>query len=332
MKSSQHNAQDDCCAQCCSWCLQDCLKIDRQAPKKYANIEYELVPHPTPERTFLHPQTKSEPSVLIPREMQSLLQHSKSRQSQFDVVTQQPTSTRVGFRRIPPHLYRTGSSSSTSDSTPPPRTPVHSKNTPENKEDIIDISQSPTGTFSSAYRHSQRQSSHSKQPSISSQSIHTRDSSTDEMMGARSSGDENVENIPSLEFSLYYSIHSESLSIYMQSARDLPPKSSKSYMLVLHLTPERADTLEMKITGENRNCSLSQSFEIANIPQDEVRNHQLVIRVHDGWAAGNLLCGTILSLEGMDLFGMTSTVKLDTNANMVCQSLWGCVFGVWGVP
>lgn len=323
MKSSQHKVQEDCCAQCCSWCLQDCLKIDRRAPKRYANIEYELVPHPKPERTFLHPQTKSETPVLIPREMQSLLQQSKTRQSQFDIVTRQPTGTRVGFRKVPPHVYRTESSSSTSDSTPPPRTPVHSKMTPEHKEDIIDISQSPTGTFSSAYRHSQRQSSHSKQPSLSSQSVHTRDSSIDEMMGARSSGDENVENIPSLEFSLYYSIHNESLSIYMQSAQDLPPKSSRSYMFVLHLTPKKADTLEMKITGERRNCSLSQSFEIANIPRDEVRNHQLVIHVHDGSAAGDLLCGTTLPLEGMDLFGMTSTVQLDTNANMVCQSLLG---------
>lgn len=319
MKRSQDIQHDGCCTQCCSWCLQNCLKIDRQTPRKYANVQYELVPHPTPKRSFLHQQTKSETPVLIPREMKNLLQQSKSRQSQFNVVTEQP---HFGVHKFPPHVYRTGSSSSTSDSTPPPRTPVHSKMTPENVEDVIDISQSPTGTFSSAYRHSQRQTSHSKQLSLSSQSLHTREGSADETTGMRSSADENIEFTPSLEFSLYYNIHSESLSIYMVSIQNLPPKSSKSYLFVLHLTPERADTLEMKVTGQNPNLSLPQSFEILNIPQDEVRHHQLVIRVHDGSAAGNLLCGTTLPLERTDLFGMTSTVQLDTNANMVCPSLY----------
>lgn len=316
----------DYCSQCCVWCLRNCLCLDTEEPKKYVGIRYELVPQPKSDfhRTFVHPQGKAENPVLLPRDMQNLLQHSSRRQSQF-TVTQQPTNVRNSQRNQSGDRF--DSSSSISDGTPSPSLiTLSSKLSMEAKEDTIDISQSPTGTFSSAYRRSQRMSYSSNRHSPSSHSI-PKDSSADEkeemMMTHRNSKEGSasaVENVPSLELSLYYNIHSKCLSTYLHCARNLPPKSSKYYAFLLHLTTEKADTLEMKVMGENPSPLLSQSFEISDVPQDEVRNHQLMVRVHDGSTAGKLLCGATIPLEGVDLFGMVSTVQLDTNAETVRKS------------
>ena len=252
-------------------------------------------------------------AIVLPKEMQSALRHGMGRRESQFTVTQQPTSTAAlspreqAIRNEDPR----DSSSSLSESTPPPiSTPLRSQLSQGGREETIDISQSPTGTFSSAYRHAQRKKSQG------SHSL-TKDSSIDSDSTTSGIIISSAEKNPNLDLSLYYNVHSENLSIYLHCARHLPPKTGKNYSLILHLTPQRSDTLEMKITGDNPSPSLSQSFEIANLPRDDVRSQQLIIHVHDGTTSGDLMCGTTIALEGTDLFGMMFTVQLDPTTERV---------------
>ena len=120
--------------------------------------------------------------------------------------------------------------------------------------------------------------------------------------------------------SFYYHVENECLSVSLHGAQNLPPKIHKSYTLLLHLLPERADKLETKITGEDPNPSLAQSFEIGHIPRDNVRQYRLMVRLHDGSSAGELLGAATVSLEKTDLFGMICNVFLDTSSNKVSST------------
>ena len=332
MKSAE---EQQCCSQCCTWCVRNCLHLgSKQKSKRYAGIHYELLPRPQADlqRSYVLPQPPTAhhtQAIILPKEMQSVLRHGIGRHESQFAITQQPTSMAASSSgdQVTHGGDPRDSSSSLSESTPPLLpTPLRSQG---GREETIDISQSPTGTFSSAYRHAQRKG-------YASQHSHslTKNSSTesgDSQIGANSgitiSGGDNS---PSLDLSVYYNVHSESLSIYLHCARHLPQKSSKNYSLILHFTPDRFETLEMKIAGDDCNPSLSHSFEISNLPRDDVRSHQLLIRLHDGSAAGDLLCGTTIPLEGTDLFGMMFTVLLDPSTDkviivlftMICRSLF----------
>ena len=106
----------------------------------------------------------------------------------------------------------------------------------------------------------------------------------------------------------------------MHGAQNLPPKKSKSYSLVLHLVPEKADKLEMKIVGDDPNPSLAQSFEISDIARDDVRQYKLMIGLHDGHSGGEVLGSAAIALEKTDLFGMICNALLETNLNKVNSS------------
>ena len=313
--------EQHCCSQWCSWCVRNCLHLEsKKKVKKYAGVHYELLPHPQAElqQSYSLPQAAVHhtQAIVLPKEMQSALRHGMGRHESQFAITQQPTSSGAAFspkEQVIPSEDPRDSSSSLSETTPPPiPTPLRSQ---AGREETIDISQSPTGTFSSAYRHAQRKSyiSQHSHPLMKNSSTES-DSPIQANSGITISGGDSS---PGLDLSLYYNVHSESLSIYLHCARRLPQKSSKNYSLILHLTPDRTDTLETKITGDNPNPSLSHSFEILNLPRDDVRSQQLLIRLHDGSTAGDLLCSTIIPLEATDLFGMMFTVLLDPSTDRV---------------
>ena len=326
-----------CCGRCCSWCLGS-RESSEKGKKKYAHVQYKLVPQPQlGVRSFVTPQDPS-PAVVLPQDMQEMLQQHqmspyRQHHSQF-IVAQQPTkSSTCGSVHYSPHRVisneaRNESSPSLSDESPTALGHLHSLLTAATtNEETIDISQSPTGTFSSAYRQSQGKKGHfASRPTKSSTPSRysgVRDSSSDEHEDTLSltqyseSVISDSEVPPSVKISLYYSLQSECLSICLHSASGLPPKTSKHYSLVLQLVPEKADTLEMKIVSDSHNPLLEQSFDIAEIPRNEIRQYKLVVRLHDGSMAGRLLGTATLALERTDLFGMMFTLHLDPNVHQV---------------
>jgi hypothetical protein len=340
--------EECCCCSCCSWCLGGRAAGKR---KKYAGIKYELVPRPyTGQHKSYHHQQQPHPAVIVPPDMQKMLpsdhhHYTHSQQHPPFTVTQQPKwLNSPGSGRPPrysPHMRlleptnRTPSptSSLSEDSTTPALTKLRSvARSPEEldeRSDTIDISQSPTGTFSSAYQRSQKRRSYGAASTLttthtsSSEETEVDTSSSSRGKSSKKSGESfssEPDSLPVLQMSFYYHVENECLSVSLHGAQNLPPKRHKSYTLLLHLLPERADKLETKITGEDPNPSLAQSFDIGDIPRDNVRQYRLVVRLHDGSSAGELLGTATVSLEKTDLFGMICNVFLDTSSNKVSST------------
>ena len=297
---------------------------------RYAHIQYKLLPQENTglKRSFVHPQDPAQQNT-APQDMRSVLSvdsHQGHLQSQF-IVTQQPLSSGSAVHYSPHHPIPSDvSSSSLSDGSPVPvMGQLHSALSPG--DETIDISESPTGTFSSAYRQSQKKKSSSlKQAANSTTSAaspsrysavrHSSSEERDETMASITLVSDS-DLTPSLKLSLYYNTEKECLSVCLHSAMGLPHKTSKNYSIVCHLVPEKADILEMKVVGENENPSLEQSFEIADIARNEIRQHKLMICLYDGSTSGKVLGTATLQLERADLFGMMSTVHLDPNVDQV---------------
>ena len=329
-----------CCCSCCSWCLSG-----RPGKKKYAGIKYELViPKPGQHRSFHH-QQQPNPAVILPPDVPRLLPsdyHYLHTQQPPYIVTQQPRGLNPPsdsghpyspHQRLLERSNRTPSptSSLSEDSSTPALTKLRSvARSPklDERSDTIDISQSPTGTFSSAYHHSQKRRSYGGAGTITttrSSSDETELDTSSSSRGKRSSKSgesfaSELDSLPTLQMSFYYHIESECLSISLHSAQNLPPKQHKSYLLTLHPVPEKGEKLETKITSDH--LSLAQTFEISEIPRDNVRQYSLVVRLHDGSSSGELLGSASVALEKTDLFGMICTVFLDTNINKVSFEAW----------
>ena len=300
---------------CCSCC--DCFTLCFQKKKKktqFTGVHYELVPSATPEyrKVFVHPQAKAETHLLWEQE---------SRYVKPAAVTQQPQQSRSASsdsqHSVSPHILpgsdHPDSSSSFSEEIPLLRPTLRSKSSVQGTgEDTIVISQSPTRTFTSAYRQSQR-SSYS--PTTSPEAQHPflmSKTGSDIPIGVGDAG-------PEIDVSLYYNVQTQSLSVYLHSARHLLPKSSKHYHLLLYLVPEQV--LESKIGGDDPSPSISQSFELVNIPKEEIRSQVLTIQVYDGSTAGAMLSTVALTLEEADLYGMKYALQLNTSREKVRDSI-----------
>ena len=331
--------EEDCC--CC--CCPSCLGGGRE--KKYAGIRYELVrgPKPGQHRSFAHQQPPN-PAVILPQDSQRLLpsDYLASKRPPPYIITQQPTgsnsprySPHRGLLAVDPNRTPSPTSSLSEDSVTPALTKLRSTaRSPDmsEKSDTIDISQSPTGTFSSAYQRSQKRRSYGgstvtttrTSSSETETEIDTSSSSRGKVSNQSDSFGSDPDSIPVLQMSLYYHVESECLSVCLHGAQNLPPKKSKSYSLVLHLVPEKADKLEMKIVGDDPNPSLAQSFEISDIARDDVRQYKLMIGLHDGYSGGEVLGSAAIALEKTDLFGMICNALLETNLNKVSSYTVAC--------
>lgn len=349
MEGGREEDEGGCCACCssesCPWCFGACLKEKRK--QKYAGIKYELMSPPQPgrNRSFFHQQNPN-PAVIVPADMQRYLDanqaHRYRHRSQF-VVTQQPkaSSNPPGHPYYSPHVRHVEGSpppsptSSLSEDVPTPgltklRSVDHSPD--PTRSDKIDISQSPTGTFSSAYQRSQRKRSNressttvSSIPSALQTSssedtdVDTTTSSQKRHSSRTNSFSSESDPSPVVKISLYYHMQSECLSVCLHGAHNLPPKSTKAYSLNLHLAPEKSDPMELKITGDDPNPVLAQSFEIGDVNREEIRSFKLMIRLHDSSSGGPLLGKAMVDLDKTDLFGMVIAVPLDTHNYKVCM-------------
>ena len=328
-----------CCSKCCSWCL---CPGKKQEKLKYAGIRYELIPHPTPgkPRSFRHQQHQN-PPVILPQDLPRVFESDSSQlhrhQSQL-AITQQPKGASSPYsphRRI---IGTAGSASPTSSLSEESPTHALSKlrsvalSPDPGRSDTIDISQSPTGTFSSAYQRSQKRRSYAASTTTASSRHSNTRTSTSSDEGESDTSSRRVRHVsktdssfayesdcqPTLKMSFYYHVESETLSVSLHGAENLPPKQSKSYTVVVHLAPKRTDALEMRIVCDDQNPALAQSFEISEVPRDEVRLYEVLVRLHDGTTAGELLGNATIALDKTDLFGMVCSVFLDTHTNKVC--------------
>ena len=307
-----HSVYSTPCCSCCCDCFRLCFQKKKKKRTQFTGVLYELAPSATPEyrKVFVHPQAKAETHLLREQESRYVKPAAVTQQPQ-----QSPSTSSDSQHSVSPHILpgsdRPDSSSSFSEEFPLLRPSLRSKSSVQGTgEDTIVISQSPTRTFTSAYRHSQR-SNYS--PTTSPEAQHPFP------MSKRGSDIPVGDAGPEIDVSLYYNVQTQSLSVYLHCARHLPPKSSKHYHLLLYLVPEQV--LESKIGGDDPSPSISQSFELVKIPKEEIRSQVLTIQVYDGSTAGAMLSTVALTLEEADLYGMKYALQLNTSREKVRDSV-----------
>ena len=174
----------------------------------------------------------------------------------------------------------------------------------------LDIRQSPTGTFSSAY---QRSVTHFSSASAGSSSAAAQ-AYTDPSASEQSERSRRSETSSQIELSLYYSLNSQTLTLTLERARHLPAKSSKQYFFLAYLVPKGGDSMEFSVVDEGCNLSLSQSFVFKDVTIEEVCSQTLMLSIYDGTTLGNPLGSVIMPLESTDLCGMKAVYRIDTSS------------------
>ena len=124
---------------------------------------------------------------------------------------------------------------------------------------------------------------------------------------------------PEIDFLLYYNISSLSLTVHLQRARYLPPKSHKNFVLLLYLAPktQTGDTLQSTVLKDGPEPVINRSVTFKDLKPDEVREQTLVFQLYNGSTMGALVGGVTLPLSDADLYGMSCTMNIDLDREKI---------------
>lgn len=314
---------------CCCCCFHLCYP---QEEKKFAAVEYELVPStkegpleqaplPLPTKSFFLPQEKAEFAIPIQ------LREQKGVHGTTHAVKLQPSrslhlssSDRYGSTEQNSQGYRRTVSL-------PPTLPSRARFSSLTRQDET---KSETCLLTPKYDSCDPEVSGGWRPSLPSIQDQEEEEEEEEGEMKAGGGASRAKNVPEIEFSLYYDIQCRTLTVHLQCAKHLPLKSRKvtlNPIVLLYLVPNREDILESKVVENSTNPYFDQSLEFKGLLPDEVRRQSLVFRIYSQSAKGDLLGGLALPLSEADLFGMKHRMKIDTdteklkvmNTSSVCQ-------------
>jgi synaptotagmin-1 len=333
-EDSSHRSPSPGICSCCCGCLQACFS--REDKKKFAGVEYELVPtigegiifnnlpEPDVQKRFTLPQAKTEYAVPIQlgtKQEQKVVRKQPRRDRSISEPTLPPgyvpDPSMFEFNKTPVTRSSSVAARVMSDSyRSSPRTSPHRGSPPYSVSppSIGERQMSAPATFS----HSDLDST-SWRPSLSA----IKDVEEPEE-GAAGKGLEGlIRNVPpgsalppEIEFSLYYDIQCRTLMVHLQCARFLPLRVKKAGLnpiVLLYLLPNREDIFQSKMVENTSNPVFNQSFEFTGLMPDEIRRQTLIFRVFSHSSKGDLLGGLSISLSEADLFGVMCRRNIDTD-------------------
>lgn len=139
-------------------------------------------------------------------------------------------------------------------------------------------------------------------------------------------GSKSHDQSPEIDFLLYYNISNFSLTVHLQRARHLPPKTEKSFVILLYLAPktQTGDTLQSNVLQDTPDPIINRSIVFQDLKPEEVREQTLVFQLYNGSTMGNLIGGVTLPLSDADLYGMNCTMKIDLDRERIkVRKCWG---------
>ena len=133
-----------------------------------------------------------------------------------------------------------------------------------------------------------------------------REESTTPLNGARDSKDTAI-----IQFSLHYDVAQSKLTIHLQHATNLPRMyDTNGYpvqcdpLVVLHLEPERGDTLQSQVVKCTYNPVFNEMFYFRGLSRDHLRYQVLVFRIYNGALSNRAIGKASLPLVDVDLLGI----------------------------
>ena len=117
------------------------------------------------------------------------------------------------------------------------------------------------------------------------------------------------DNKPMLQFSLHYDIQQSTLMVHLHHASNLPAKDRQGTsdpFVVLHLTPNKAETFQSAVIFKTLNPVFDQSFQFQGLTPDDIRRQTLVLRIfdHDRFTRNDSIGMVALPLQNADLYGV----------------------------
>ena len=121
---------------------------------------------------------------------------------------------------------------------------------------------------------------------------------------------------PTIQFSLHYDVLQSKLRIHLEYAADLP----KEFLLgmsvrcdpfvILHLEPDREDTLRSHVIKNTHDPIFNQDFQFVGFSIEDIKRQTLVLRICNH-ASNNRFIGNIhLPLADVELFGVIMQMKI----------------------
>ena len=131
---------------------------------------------------------------------------------------------------------------------------------------------------------------------------------------------EEEETLSTLQFSLYYDVQRQVLTVHLHKATNLPAKDRRGTsdpFVVAYMEPNKAEICQSKIIDKTLNPDFDEMFEFKNLTSDEVRQQTIVFRIydHDKYSKNDFIGAVLLPLSEADLFGVTVRVQIDEEAD-----------------
>ncbi len=113
---------------------------------------------------------------------------------------------------------------------------------------------------------------------------------------------------PLLEFSVFYNVQCQSLSVHLLRATKLPESRRKTIapFVTVHLLPTSPDVLKSKILSNTLDLEWDEKFTFSGLPFEKIPQQTLVFRVysHNGLSRDDFLGGVVLPLAEADVYGV----------------------------
>ncbi|XP_064397992.1 synaptotagmin-7-like isoform X2 [Halichondria panicea] len=119
--------------------------------------------------------------------------------------------------------------------------------------------------------------------------------------------------LATLEFSLYYDIQKNTLTVHLLQAYNLPVKSS-STCVVLYLLPNKLEVFESQVVHENSNPAYQQMFQFSNLSGSELlRRQTLMFRIfqYSKFSSRDLVGTVTMDLADADLLGICTKMEIE---------------------
>jgi hypothetical protein len=121
---------------------------------------------------------------------------------------------------------------------------------------------------------------------------------------------------PTIQFSLHYDVLQSKLRIHLEYAADLPKENLLGMpvrcdpFVILHLEPDREDTLRSHVIKNTHDPIFNQDFQFIGFSIEDIKRQTLVLRICNH-ALSNRFIGNIhLPLADVELFGVIMQMEI----------------------
>ena len=121
---------------------------------------------------------------------------------------------------------------------------------------------------------------------------------------------------PTIQFSLHYDVLQSKLRIHLEYAADLPKENLLGMpvrcdpFVILHLEPDREDTLRSHVMKNTHDPIFNQDFQFIGFSIEDIKRQTLVLRICNHAMSNSFIGNIHLPLADVELFGVIMQMEI----------------------